>query len=533
MFKLLNIFNNNKKTIIFGLFFVLVFLIYGKTISGDFVFDDRYIVNSNQTFQLENFVNVVTSPYWNTESGLYRPITLVSYAVNYSVFGTKPWSFHFVNLIFYSWTCYLIFLFIKKLTQKELLAFLSALIFLVLPIHSEAVANIIGRAEILALFFSLLFLLEIIKEKPKTFLAGLWLLLALGSKENATIIIPLGLILFLQKNTGLKYKDWLSISWGAFIYFGSRLQVLGWSYFSNLETSIVENPLKFESVIPRTATSFKILTIYLQKTFWPFNLCSDYSYNQIPALKNFADIWALAGLIIFTLFVVSIFIFWHRKPIISFSAAIFVFGFLITSNIPFTTGTIAGERLIYYPSLGLAIITAYVLTLLIKKLPSLWPKIIVGILTTLLIIFYAWQSHARSLDWLTEKSLFTSATKCAPNSVLSRSNYGAMLYQAGDLENAEKELLAAEKIYNGYPKSLNNLGLVYWKKGEKEKAREYFLKALDFKFPYSGAYENLALMALENGDIKEAEKWLTLFYGGNKIAAEDYIKNLISKNNSL
>lgn len=529
MLKLLAIFSKNKNILIFGLFFVLVFLIYGKTLDGDFVFDDRYVVNSSDIFTLRNFNNIITSPYWSTESGLYRPITLVSYAVNYSIFGTKPWSFHLINLILYAWSCYLIFIFVKKLTQKELLAFLSALIFLILPIHSEAVANIIGRAEILALFFSLLFLLEIIKEKPKTILAGLWLLLALGSKENAAIIIPLGLILFFQKNTGLKYKDWPLTLWGAFIYFGSRLQVLGWNYFSNLETSIVENPLKFEPLIPRIATSFKILAIYLQKTFWPFNLCSDYSYNQIPVLKNFTDISAVVGLIIFMVAVASIFIFWRRAPIISFSAAIFVFGFLITSNIFFTTGTVAGERLMYYPSLGLVIILAYFLTLLVKR-SNLYLKILVVMSILSLTTFYSLKSHFRSLDWLTEKSLFTSAAKCAPNSVLSRSNYGAIYYQVGDVENAEKELVAAEKIYNGYPKGLNNLGLVYWKKGQKEKAQEYFLKALDFKFPYIGAYENLALMALESGNIKEAEKWLTLFFGGDKQSAKNYIEDMTSTN---
>ncbi len=525
MARLLTIINKNRKAFVFGLFFILVFSIYGKTTGGDFVFDDRYVATSGDTFTLGNFSNIITSPYWSKEFGLYRPITLVSYAVNYSIFGTKPRSFHLANLILYAWTCWLVFIFIKKLTQKELLAFLSALIFLVLPIHSEAVANVIGRAEILALFFSLLFLLEILKEKPKTLLAGLWLLMALGSKENAAVVIPLGLILFLQKNTNLKYQEYLLTFWGALIYFGARLQVLGWNYFSSLETSLVENPLKFEPLIPRAATSFKILAVYLQKIFWPINLCSDYSYNQIPVLKNFANVYSIIGLAIFIMLTAFIFIFWHRAPIISFSAAIFVFGFLITSNIFFTTGTIAGERLMYYPSLGLIIILACLLTLLTKT--SMWPKILIATLTSAVFIFYSWQSHVRSLDWLTEKSLFTSAAKCAPNSVLSRSNYGAMYYQAGDLEHAEIELLAAEKIYNGYPKGLNNLGLVYWKKGEKEKAKTYFLKALDFKFPYPGAYENLALMALESGNIKEAEKWLTLFYNGDKLATQAYIKRQI------
>lgn len=523
----LAILNKNKNTAFLVLFFVLTFLIYGQTLDGDFVFDDRYVLNSSDTFTLGNFNNIINSPYWSQESGLYRPITLLTYAVNYSLFGKNPWSFHLVNLIFYAWSSYLILLLIKRLTQKESLAFLSGLIFLVLPIHSEAVANVIGRAEILALFFSLFFLLEIIKEKPKALLAGLCLFLALGSKEIAAAAIPIGLILFLQKNTGLKNKDWFKILGVGLIYFGARLQVLGWNYFSSLETSIVENPLKFAPAMPRIATAFKILAMYFKKTFWPANLCSDYSYNQITVLKNFWDFSALIGLAIFLILAVAIIFFWKRSPLVAWSVAIFIFGFLIIGNLFFPIGTIAGERLMYYPSLGIAIIFAYLATLLLKIINTQLPRVVIMAVILILIGFYAWQSHKRSLDWLTEKSLFTSAVKCAPQSVLSRSNLGAMYYQSGDLVNAEKELLAAEKIYNGYPKGLNNLGLVYWKKGERDKARAYFLKALDFKFPYPGAYENLALMALESKNINEARKWLILFYDGDTLAAEDYIKKRI------
>lgn len=523
----------NKNTAVLALFFVLTFLIYGKTIGGDFVFDDRHLAANGGIFTLGNLSKVITLPYWSQESGLYRPITLLSYAANYSLFGEKPWSFHLINLILYAWSSYLIFAFVKRLTRKESLGFLSGLLFLVLPIHSEAVANIIGRAELLALFFSLLFFLEITKEKPKSLLAGFWLFLALGSKEIAAAAILIGLILFLQKNTWLKHKDWLKIFGVGLIYFGARLQVLGWNYFSSLETTPVQNLLKFESFTPRTATSFKILAMYFQKTFWPFNLCSDYSYNQIPALKNFADVAAIIGLVIFIIAATAIFIFWKRAPIIASAAAIFVFSFLIIGNVFFTTGTIAGERLMYYPSLGLAIVIAYLLTLLMERTADTRPQAIVVILILLpLIIFYGWRSYVRSLDWLTEKNLFTSAVKCAPNSVLSRSNYGAMLYQSGDLENAEKELAAAEKIYDGYPRGLNNLGLVYWKKGDREKARAYFLKALDSELPYYGTYENLALMALESGDIKEARKWLMLFYSGDTLATEDYVKRMMIKNGS-
>jgi len=140
-----------------------------------------------------------------------------------------------------------------------------------------------------------------------------------------------------------------------------------------------------------------------------------------------------------------------------------------------------------------------------------------------LLVFYGFLSFKRSGDWVTEEILFTSAAKCAPNSVLSQSNLGAAYYLDKDLVNAKIALLRAEQIYEGYPKGINNLGLVYWKEGDRERARKYFLRALDFDFPYYGAYENLALMAIEDKNWAEAKKWLLELYSGNEAAADSYI----------
>ena len=93
--KLATTLNKNKNIFIPVLFFILIFLIYGKTMSGDFVFDDRYIVNSNQTFQLENFVNVVTSPYWNTESGFVSPNNFSKLCGKLFCFWNKALEFSF------------------------------------------------------------------------------------------------------------------------------------------------------------------------------------------------------------------------------------------------------------------------------------------------------------------------------------------------------------------------------------------------------------------------------------------------------
>lgn len=523
-----------EKLIFLGVCFLLVFSIYGRTIAGDFVFDDRGIVEHQYLLgNLNNLHRILALPYWAKEAGLYRPITLASYTFNFVFFGSGAWGFHFINLIIYSLTGFLFFLFLEKFFKSKFLAYLVALSFFVLPIHTEAVANIIGRAELLALFFSLLALNELVKEKRKAWKIGLWFLLALGSKETAIATFPLAFLLVTIKEKKIllgfeAVKRWFrplaAFFFSAIIYFAARFLVLGWQYFLSAETTIVENPLKFAPAAARIATAFKIVTLYFKKTFWPIGLCSDYSYNQIPVSGSLFNLETLIGLAIILFFAVSIFVFWKRFSFLALGSAIFLFSFLPVSNLFFSIGTIAGERLIYFPSLGVVFYIAAFFAWLCYLMKKKIYKIAVLALFFVLIIFYGAMSFLRAGDWMSEKKLFTSAAKCASQSVLSRSNLGAVFYLEGNLAEAKKELLLAQSIYGGYPKGVNNLGLIYWKEGDKQKASELFLKALSFKFPYYGAYENLALMALENGNIVEAKEWLTKFYSGNSEAAEIYIK---------
>lgn len=523
-----------KKLIFLAICFFIVFLVFGRSILGDFVFDDRRIVEHRYILDnFRNFHKVLTLPYWTEETGLYRPVTLASYAFNYVFLGAGPEGFHLINLIFYALSGYLIFLLIKNLFKSSLFAYLTAILFLVLPIHTEAAANIVGRAEILALFFSLLVFWELTREKINFWRIGAWSLMALGSKETAIAVLPISLFLiyckekrFFAKEIFTKYLyPIMSIAGGAIIYFAVRFFVLGGQYFIRFETSIVENPLKFAPALPRIITAFKILAVYLKKTFLPFGLCSDYSYNQIPILHNFLNTETILGVSIFSFLIACFFMFLKRLPPFSFASAFFILSFLVVSNLIFPIGTIAGERLMYFPSLGLIIYLAAILLYLYFYIRPL--KILNWIFCGLgisLIIFYGTVSFHRTGDWLTEKQLFVSAVKCAPNSVLSRSNLGAAYYLEGNLVEAKKELLQAQEIYDNYPKGVNNLGLVYWKEGNKEKAKELFLKALSYRFPYYGAYENLALMALEENNLSEAKNWLMKFYSGNEKSADTYIE---------
>ena len=522
-----------KKLVFLCICFVVVFLIYGNTLSGDFVFDDRSIV-SHYSFlkDINNLPEVVLMGYWTEESGLYRPVVLISYALNSAFFGPSPFSFHLINLILYSFIGYLLYLLIRRIfPKKEKLAYLFPILFLVLPIHTEVVANVVGRAEILALLFSLLVFLELAKSKSNFWKAGLWFLLALGSKEVAIAVLPIALFIlfyknkccFNKKNIGDYFSPLIILFTSAFVYFSVRFLVLGQYFFSNNAT-LTENPLKFVSFGERIATSFAILFLYIKKSFLGFNLCSDYSYNQIPVPESFFNFKTLLGLSIFLFFIFSLIFFLRRAPVLALGSAFFLFSFLPVSNLIFPMGTIAGERLMFFPSVGLCLYLTQGLIWLYKIKSSKVFHFLSIVLIIGLICSYGAKSFIRSFDWLTEKNLFISAAQCAPDSVLSRSNMGTVYYFEGEYKEAEEEILEAHKIYDKYSKAVNNLGLIYWKKEEYNKAKEQYFKAIKNWPPYEGVYENLILLYLSQGDTENAIRWINAIFISDKEAKNIYLE---------
>jgi hypothetical protein len=531
----MSIFHLSQKDFKFiAIFFLLIFVIYGQSLFGDFVFDDRNIVeNETLLSNSPNMTDVMIHPFWNTEAGLYRPTTLLSYTLNFAFLGNNPIGFHFVNLILYFLVCSFLYIFIKRLSQNDYLSFFASLLFLVLPIHTEVVANISGRSEILALLFSLLLLLEFTKEKPINFwLTGTFMFLAIGSKETAIVIIPILLILLYIKEKNINraitdkyFKSLSAVFIGTCLYFFLRFFSLGPLNFLGVKTSLIENPLIFIDIPSRIFTSLKIFFMYITKTIWPINLCSDYSFNQIPIIHNFSNLETILGFILLFISILFIFIYIKKKPIISLSLSIFVFSFLPVSNLIFPIGTIAGERLFFFPSLGFSILIVYLIFELFRKINNRKIKIIAISLIILILSIYGFLALKRQGVWVSEEKLFLSASKCAPGSVLSRSNAGAIYLLNGDLKKAKEELELARNIKPIYSKGLNNLGLVYFRNGDNKKAEELYKEAIRQDFPYSGAYENLILLYLNEKEITKARHWLMFLYPNNPKDIDLLIEN--------
>ncbi|MDD3102384.1 MAG: hypothetical protein PHE59_04550, partial [Patescibacteria group bacterium] len=271
-----------QKSIILIYCLIGVFLIFGITLQNGFVFDDMAIVRDNLMIRnLANIPQFFNSPYSALEAGIYRPVTIFSFSLNYffftpkSLWGQMPaaWSFHLINIILHALNCWLLFFLIKQLTKQKLLPYLAVLFFLVLPIHTEAVTGIVGRAELLALCFSLLSLLSFLCFKSnlkKILFGGLAFILALLSKENSMAVIPIYIFIafYFVVLSPLKHSFWQKIKitilrfWREFltlfvtfgIYLIMRFSVLKEYVFGNNAT-IVENPLDFAPAWQRILTS--------------------------------------------------------------------------------------------------------------------------------------------------------------------------------------------------------------------------------------------------------------------------------------
>src|SRR3989338_1865711 len=142
-----------------------------------------------------------------------------------------------------------------------------------------------------------------------------------------------------------------------------RYKALGSYFFGAATTTIVENHLIFSSFLERIFTAFKVLFMYVERLVWPIHLSADYSFNTIQTVSNpFVSLESAVGILILILLVVLIVFYKKVNKEISFGAVLFLFPYLIISNLIKPVGTIMGERLMYFPSFGFAVITALILT---------------------------------------------------------------------------------------------------------------------------------------------------------------------------
>ncbi|MCX6278196.1 MAG: hypothetical protein NT004_08870 [Bacteroidetes bacterium] len=482
--------NNRLPQLLIVLF---AFLLYGNTLFYDYTLDDLMVVKENKftvkgfsgipaIFSYDSFTGFFGKEKKLVVGGRYRPLSIATFAVEYAlVGGFNPFLSHLINILLYALTGIFIFLILKKLTNSQhsstwlfTLPFITAILFLVHPIHTEVVANIKGRDEILSFLFSLisLWLVLVFLNKQKLvylILANLSFFFGLLSKENAIVfvlLIPLTLYYFTKAPIRQNLSLGISLFCTACIFVFIRFLVLGYLSGGKLPDELLNNPFLEASTSQKYGAIFYTLGLYIKLLFFPLSLTHDYYPYHIPLIPFF-DLKSLIPLIIYIFLIGYSFVKAPTKSWLSYSILLYLLPLFIVSNLLFPVGTFMNERFVYMSSFGFVLILAW---FVMVKLPMLikdkirYSKVAAVILLTVILLF-SLRTVLRNEVWKDNFTLFTSDVLVSRNSVKCNIAAGGELMKKAETEtdSIKKQKMYQlsfsylEKAIGLYPKATNGL----------------------------------------------------------------------------
>jgi len=455
-------------------------LVTSGSLGNGFALDDVPLVRDNPALaSLSSVPRLLVSPYWPTPGehyGLYRPLTVVSLAVNRALTGPSPLGFHLVNVLLHAGVSVLAWYALRRAGTHYGTALLGGLIFAVHPIHVEAVANVAGRAELLAAAAALAAWLA--HGRGWRWGAAALYLGAVLSKES-TIAAPL-LFAADDATRGAKARTlpsrlgpYVAAALAALVLRGMALG----SHQAAEATIALDNPAAAAGAGPRILTALWVQVRYLALCVWPRHLSSDYSFDAIPVVRSLADPRALAGIAFVAATAFALVWGGKRSAPVARGAWIWVAFMLASSNVLFPSGTLMGERLAYLPSLGFCLIVGHAGAALGGRIPK--ARSVVVAAAALAVAALSVRAWARVPAWKDNLTLATTDVATYPRSAKLQAGAGIFLEEAGRDAEAETHLRRAVEIDPTYAQMHYNLGVLLARRGAADEAAEHFRRAIE------------------------------------------------------
>ena len=500
------------------------FLIYSNTLTHGFVLDDTSVVSENRMTQggISSLKEIISSPYragyTNDENNLYRPLSKMMFAVEWQISPNNPHIHHFMNVLLYALECMLLFLLLARITKINVyILFFSVMIFAAHPIHTEVVANIKSRDEILTMLFVLLslhFAVNYTKSSKALSLFGFLLcfFLALLSKESAIVfvaIVPLVLNFF--TSAGRKQIMFLTGAGAALsvLYLTIHYSIIGAIGLSNIPA--IDNSLLITTdIFEQKLTAVYILGKYLLLLIFPHPLSSDYSFNTIPIVTSVANIGFLLSLAVHLALLFFALKKLKEKHILSFCILFYFISMSIASNIFITIGTHMAERLLFLPSIAFCIALGYGISRISKldytaaaaKFPAFLKTARPFVFASAaVLILFSMKTFARNKDWRSNPALFVKDVETVPNSAhmlmyytdfMSNKDTLATLSEPerqARLQKAQKSIKKALSIYELFPDAHYLSGRIWYEYKNYDSSYASFHRAMSLN-PGKALYHN-------------------------------------------
>ncbi len=409
---------------------VLAILASITGVLNGFAFDDVHIIAENERLHsLRRVVEIFVESYWPVDQGgaLYRPLTSVGFAVQWGAGGGSPLVFHAVSIALYVAAC-LAFYEMAAAMATSRVALGAAAIFAVHPVHVEAVANIVGQAELwvgLITFAAVGWYVRIRKagralNAREAALLGAAYLMACGFKEHA-IILPLligaaELTLAADKrNASAKLRTLLPVvvvlGIVAIVFVAVRTTVLGGLGAGTNEL------LDSQPFATRLFTMLAVVMEWMRLLFWPVSLSADYSPGRIAQVDHFTPA-LLPGIVVIAGATAVAWRMRNAKPVITFAVAFAGMTLLIPSNLVIVTGFVLGERTLFLTSAAMALCAAVLLDAAYRAAlkEESFARYAVAAGFCLLVVGGAARSAARAPVWRDNETLFRQTVVDVPSS---------------------------------------------------------------------------------------------------------------------
>jgi protein O-mannosyl-transferase len=529
---------NRKYAVWFAAIAGLVgFCLYLNTVKHEYVLDDVGAITGNEyvTQGISGIPKILRVGMWhfdNVNLGYYRPLSMITFAVENQFFPGNPHVSHLGNVILYALTGFFLCMLLMHLFRNfhPLFSFSVTLLFLAHPIHTEVVANIKSRDEILAFLNFTIGLLVLLKayRDPKInfrllFLSCAFFYLALLSKESAmTGLLLAPLAIFFTSHLTIRQSLLKTIPFALMILLFQmhKYAVLG-SLSGQIPKDIVNYP--YAEAGTKLPATFRIFLQCIRMIIVPYPLTYDYSYNQIPS-ETAASARVITGFILAAALGYFSFKGFLKKSILAFGILIFCVTLAPALAFVLLRGGIFAERFLFAPSLGFSIVVVWLAPFLsfrkreqkdwelfwLQKssgFPALPKEMGMGMgLLLLLFSLYSFQTITRNPAWHDNMSLFSTDVTASPNSCQVRRHLGSELINIGISKKDPKEkiewfnkgtaeLKEALRINPRFGDAFFKLGVAYQTVNVNvDSAIYYYTRAIQEAPGYAISYNNMGIL---------------------------------------
>lgn len=485
------------------------FLLYARTISYRFVYDDNYqILNNNRVLSWHYLPSYFTQSFWgqipHNGSNLYRPFFLIWLRFNMAVWGKDPWGWHLMTVLVNVLVAGLVYLVARKLLRHRVAAIVAAAVFAFHPVHVEAVAWIAGVTEPLGTALLLLAFLCYLRQRNHP-TASVWRILSLLLFAAAVLtketeaVLPFLIILYectIGRSSRPADRSWIR---GLVWYFA----VIAVCF--TLRTLAMRGGLNpGEASVHDSLLSVPwLVCVYLKMLFWPGHLSPmyDFAYVDHAMASGF-----IIGLAIVVACITLAGWLWKSGSMLG----VFLCGWFAVTLAPALAQFFLSfksesyhDRYLYLPSFALAMVAALAFQRVLVWRSQLAHSVLYAA-TALLLGVMALITWQQQQYWQDNYSLFQHATQVAPQNERAAANYAAELINNGELNPA---LALSEQMMKLHPNSVipvRPAALAAFLSHDFALAERYYTRAVELDPSVGQMYFLLGVTRMQLGHYADA-----------------------------